>query len=105
LIILAAPEAKPTPPPDPLMERMGQAIRLVQGGEFNTALEQFIDPAIALFEKEYAGLGVRIYCLRNATETVFYLAQAGPKGGERPRGRPSLRHRIPSEGLHSRGPE
>ncbi len=76
----AAPEAKSLPQPDPLADRMSQAISLVQKGSFDAALAQVIEPTIAEFEKEYAGRKERIYCARDAAETLLYMARSSEKG-------------------------
>jgi len=83
-LVLAGPgyattAAKSPPPPDPLAERMAQAIRLVQKGEFDAALEQYIDPTIAEFEKEYAKRPERIYCARDTVETLLYMTRSAEK--------------------------
>ena len=78
----AITESKTLPPPDPLTDRMEQAIRLVQSGEFDAALERFIDPTIAQFQKEYAGHRARVYCAASQAETLLYLAQSAVKNQE-----------------------
>ncbi len=75
----AVTEAKSLPLPDPLTERMGQALRLVQNGEFDAALEQYIDPTIAEFQKEYAKRPERIYCARGTVETLLYMTRSAEK--------------------------
>ncbi len=75
----AAPERSALPQPDPLTERLSQAILLVQKRSFDAALAQYIEPTIAQFDKEYSGYPGHVYCARNPEEARLYMIQAAAK--------------------------
>jgi tetratricopeptide (TPR) repeat protein len=71
-----APETAPQPEPPEAVSRVHLAIQLVKEGKFSQALDDYIKPAIAEFEKLYGSRKERVYCAGGTLEQVAYLAKA-----------------------------
>jgi tetratricopeptide (TPR) repeat protein len=74
-------------PEDMAEQLLDKALRTIQEGNPQTAIDQYLDPLIAGFEKRVTPDGPRLYSASTMIEAIMYsaLAAAAAKKGEKPR--------------------